>query len=246
MPIDLTQYESGLLPPTEGSAVAKLQERLGALQLAQIVHGRRAIVLFEGWEGSGRRTALRRLAGAWDPCHFATYCGAPGAGDRHWLAPYWQRLPGTGDSSLYCESWYHELVGKRLAGTIADKQWPRRCDEINEFEAQQQDHGTLLIKLFFHVTAAVQAERVAALSADPWLRFVTPHPDAGARASSEAAWTDLLSRTDTRWAPWTVIDANGPSAGLEAALEAITAALAKTVPLDPPASEAPVRAASAG
>ena len=214
-----------------------LQERLAQLQLAQIVHRQRAIILFEGWEGSGRRTALRRLAAAWDPCQFATHCGGTDDKKTHWLAPFWGQLPTAGRSALYSDSWYRQIANRRSGGELTDKAWARRCDEINEFEAQQRDQGTLIIKLFFHISEATQMERLAALRADPWQRWLTPSANSAPRASSEAIWTDLLTKTDTRWAPWTVVDANGPSAGQHTALATVAGALEKVVPLDPPSEK---------
>lgn len=236
MPIDLTKFERG--DSAGGAEPGALADRLAHLQLAQIVHRRRAIILFEGWDACGKRSAVRRLAGAWDPCAFATHCLSAPDQDRHWLATYWSCLPGAGASSLFHGSWYRYVADERLAGRLADKAWLRRCDEINEFEAQQRDHGTLIVKLFFHVTAEVQARRIAKRDADPWRRWLAPSGDRRGQPTRElrqATWTDLLSHTDTRWAPWTLIDANGQDAGAEAALGAIIGAFEKNIPLDPPA-----------
>jgi hypothetical protein len=74
-----------------------LQQRLAALQVAQIVHRKRALIIFEGWTCSGKRAALKRLVASWDPCHLSTRCvGGSEHGDdeRHWLAPFWSALHG--------------------------------------------------------------------------------------------------------------------------------------------------------
>ena len=60
----------------------------------------------------------------------------------------------------------------RVLGRLDDKRWARVCDEINEFEAQQRDHGTMIVKLFFHVTAERQAANLQAWMEDPWLRHL--------------------------------------------------------------------------
>ena len=211
-----------------------LADRLARVQLAQIVHGHRAIILFEGWDGGGRRTALRRLAGMWDPCHFAVHCEQGDDRGRHWLAHYWQSLPAAGTSTLFHRSWCRHLADQRVLGKIDGKAWSRRCDEINEFEAQQRDHGTLIVKLFFDVDPAVQADRLAARAADPWRAWLTRPGPVPPREELGAAWADLLKATDTRWAPWTRIDGNDGEAARERALSAVAEALEKTVPMDPP------------
>ena len=194
------------------------------------------MILFEGWNGSGKRAALRCLAGAWDPCAFTTHRSASEDQQRHWLAPYWASLPLPGTTTLFHGSWYRQSADDRLAGRLTDKGWARRCDEINEYEAQQRDDGTLLVKLFLHVTAAVQIERLAVRDADPWRRWLVSDGRAAApRDLAEGVWTDLLQRTDTRWAPWTVIDANGQGAAGDAVLQAVAGALENAIPLDPPA-----------
>ena len=149
-------------PPSGGdfeSALAALREHLGELQLPQIAHGRRAIILFEGPEGAGKKHALRQLAAAFDPCHYAVHCTRHDrreAAEGHWLARFWSQLPSAGDTAVFFRSWYRRVLDDRMHGRTDVKALARAFDEINEFEAQQRDYGTLIVKLFFDVSADVQ------------------------------------------------------------------------------------------
>ena len=240
--MNLTEFERGA--PFAGdyhTALAALQQRLAQLQVAQIVHRKRALIIFDGWVGSGKRAALKRLVASWDPCHLATHCvGSDDASDddRHWMAPYWSALPPAGDTSIFFRSWYRRLVWDRMNGRVDDKRWARACDEINEFEAQQRDHGTLIVKLFFHVTPEVQLARLRERQGDPWLRHLLAEHDVLGVAHRERMTEvihDLFAQTDTRWAPWRVIDANDQRAARIATLTALADALTKAMPAEPPA-----------
>jgi polyphosphate kinase 2 (PPK2 family) len=240
--IDLTQFERGA--PFDGdyqAALSALQQRLARLQVAQMVHGRRAIVIFEGWSGAGKRATLKRLVASWDPCRVATRCagrGGDGGDGRHWLAPFWSALPPAGDTTIFHHSWYRRLIDDRAAG-LDGKRWARACDEINEFESQQRDHGTLLVKLFFHVSAEVQQRRLNDRLADPWRRHLADAaavPTREARAATIAALHDMFAATDTRWAPWRIIDANDKQSSRIAALGILADAFEKAMPAEPPSN----------
>lgn len=242
MPIDLTEYERG--EPFAGdyhATLTALQQRLAHLQLAQIVHRKRALIIFEGWAGSGKRAALKRLAASWNPCHVATRRegGADAADDdRHWLAPYWGALPAAGNTAIYFGSWYRRLVEERVAGRVDDKRWARACDEVNEFEAQQRDHGTLVTKLFFHVTCEVQLARLRERQEDPWRRHLMSDDDLASitrRERTTEVLHDLFEQTDTRWAPWRLIDGNDKRAARIATLTVLADAMTKAIPAEPPA-----------
>ena len=242
MPIDLTLFERG--EPFAGdyhAALKALQQRLAHLQVAQIVHRKRVLVIFEGWVGAGKREALRRLAASWDPCHFSTRCegGVETPDDqRHWLAPYWSALPAAGDTTIFFGSWYRRLVEERVAGRADAKRWARACDEINEFEAQQSDHGTLVVKLFFHVTPEQQLVRLRARQDDAWLRPLLgdeAQASLGQRERTTEIAHDLFGLTDTRWAPWRVIDGNDERSARIATLTVLADALTKAIPAEPPA-----------
>jgi polyphosphate kinase 2 (PPK2 family) len=241
VPIDLTKFEQGN-PFTGDSAgaLAALQDQLARLQVAQIVHRKRAIILFEGWIGSGKKAALRRLVGAWDPSHVRvrSVAGADKADDdRHWLAPFWSRLPAAGDTTIFYRSWYRRIVEERVAGRLDDKRWARACDEVNEFEAQQRDHGTLVAKLFFHVSAENQMATLRDRQADPWRRHLLSEEDVaglGQRERTVDVLHDLFKQTDTRWAPWQVIDGNDEIGGSIAALTTIAGLFGKEMPAEPP------------
>jgi polyphosphate kinase 2 (PPK2 family) len=89
--IDLTHFERGdPFPGDYDATLAELQQRLARLQIAQVVHKRRALIIFEGWAGGGKKAALKRLVGSWDPCHVSTRSVGPAdsmSDGRHWLAP---------------------------------------------------------------------------------------------------------------------------------------------------------------
>jgi polyphosphate kinase 2 (PPK2 family) len=242
VPIELTDFERGA--PFSGdadAAIASLQDRIARLQLSQIVHRKRAIILFEGWTGSGKRAALKKLSGALDPTHLRVISvgGADEADDdRHWLAPFWSRIPAAGDTTIFYRSWYRRIVEERVAGKLDDKRWARACDEVNEFEAQQRDHGTLVAKLFFHVTAERQAATLRERQEDPWRRHLLSKESVAGlslRDRNLEVLHDLFALTDTRWAPWKVVDSNDEVAASIEALTIIAEQLEKAMPVEPPA-----------
>jgi polyphosphate kinase 2 (PPK2 family) len=230
------------------SALAALREQLGELQLPQIAHGRRAVILFEGPEGAGKKHALKALAMAFDPCHFVVHNvrhDRREAAEGHWLARFWRKLPSAGDTAVFYRSWYRRVLDDRLFGRIDEKALGRAFDEINEFEAQQRDYGTLILKLYFDVSADVQEQRLKVRDANPWARVTRKEEPVTVRHEGYArALKDVLANTDTRWSPWVRIDGNEESGAALIALSAIADAWAKAMPAEPPrVVSSPTRAA---
>lgn len=226
------------MDPALNSALAALREHLAELQLPQIAHGRRAIILFEGPDGAGKKLALKQLAAAFDPCHFNVYSTAfdrREANEGHWLARFWRQLPPAGQTSIFFRSWYRRVLDDRVLGRTAEDSVSRVFDEINEFEVQQRDYGTLLVKLYFDVSADVQEQRLAQRRQNPWRGRVAV--DDFIRADDPAyqhALDELRANTDTRWSPWRTIDGDDEQQAALAALEVTAEAWAKAMPAEPP------------
>lgn len=246
MPINLEEFERGA--PFSGdfaAALAALQDRLARVQLAQVVHRRRAVIVLEGPEGAGKKAILKRLGAALDPCHYDVHCVTPDrrqSSEGHWLARFWNRLPAAGHTAIFFHSWYRRVLEDHVMGLVSDKEWKRGFDEINEFESQQRDYGTLLIKLYFHATDKVLDERIGARAADPWEHHLLGPVElrtADGRESYRQSLAQMFKQTDTRWAPWMGVDANDEPAALVAALTIIAEALEKAIPLDVPARSEP-------
>lgn len=234
MGVELARFEQGdAFAGDYPAALAGVRQRLQQLQLAQIVHGERVILVIDGWDGSGRKAMLQLLAASLDPCHVSVHARRSDLDGRHWLSPYWSQLPRAGETCILFDSWNSDAVASRVTGDLPDKEWGRTSDEINEFEARQIEHGAMLLKLFFHVSPAVQASRLAEQAADPWLRCLMSD-DAVPRSLAQGSWEQLLTRTNTRWAPWTIIDGADEQSATIAALTAIADALQKKVPAAPP------------
>jgi polyphosphate kinase 2 (PPK2 family) len=231
------------------SALAALRDHLGELQLPQIAHGRRAIILFEGPQGAGKKYALKQLAAAFDPCHFvvhSTEYDRREASEGHWLARFWRQLPPAGHTSIFFRSWYRRAIDDRVLGRTPEDSVPRVFDEINEFEAQQRDYGTLLVKLYFDVSADVQERRLAERRQSLWPERAQ---DEFIRADDPAwqhALDELRANTDTRWSPWRTIDGDNEEQAALAALEAIADAWSKAMPAEPPQLVRAPRAVQSG
>nr|WP_280638915.1 hypothetical protein [Sphingomicrobium aestuariivivum] len=226
-----------------GDDLAEVRARLMGLQLRQLAHRQRLILLVEGWEASGKRAFLRQVLGSLDPCSAQCICLDPsaiGSEDRHWLAKYWNALPGAGHSRLFYKSWYRSLVDERVLRGMSDENWTRGCDEINEFEAQQRDHDTIIVKLFFHCSAPTLERRMKKRLADPWQRQLTADGEIEARDRRNdyvSAWNAVFEDTDTRWAPWKLVDAEDHDIAVRAAAAHLVDVLDKALPDAPPAEQ---------
>ncbi len=241
MAIALSDYESG--PKYEGDyvqALADVQARLAKIQVAHIVHKRRAIIMFEGWDAAGKGGTIQRLTAEWDPRYFEVWpIGVPTPEEkaRHFLWRFWSKLPAEGDISVFDRSWYGRVLVERVEGFATEKEWRRAYDEINEFEAQQKDSGTTIVKLFLHTTQDEQDKRLKARLEHPWKRWKITPDDFRNRLRRDdylAAMEDMFRLTDTRWAPWKVIDGTHKKYARLKALEHIADVLEKAVPMKPP------------
>ena len=108
------------------------------------------------------------------------------------------------------------------------------------FEAQQVETGTNIIKLFVHITQETQDEQLAQRLDTPWKRWKTGTDDYRNRARRAEYWDamhDMFEKTDTKQAPWKVIDNNNRKAGRIAALTYVAERLEKLVPMDFPAPD---------
>lgn len=249
MPIALADYEAGGKYAGDYAAdLAVLQDRLARIQAAHIVHSCQTVILFEGWDAAGKGGIIQRLCAEWDPRWFEVWpIGAPSDEEkaRHFLYRFWKRLPGKREIAVFDRSWYGRVAVERVEGFATERDWQRGYDEINEFEAQLAESGTIILKLFVHVTQEEQDRRLAARLDDPWKRWKTGAEDyrnRARRADYLKAYADMFDRTDTRWAPWAVIDGNGKKAARIAALTHIADTLERRVPMVPPPRDPHVEA----
>ncbi|WP_260580356.1 polyphosphate kinase 2 family protein [Sphingopyxis sp. PET50] len=241
MTIDLSDFESGAkYGGNYSDDLYALQQRLERIQAAHITHGQRSVIMFEGWDAAGKGGVITRLTAMLDPRYFEVWpIAAPNEEEkaRHFLWRFWKRLPGNREIAVFDRSWYGRVLVERVEGYASEGEWRKGYDEINEFEAQLTGSGTNLVKLFIHITQAEQDKRFADRLDDPWKRWKTGAEDyrnRAKRADYLAAMHDMFAQTNTRWAPWKVIDGNNKKAGRIAALTHIADTLEAAVPMTPP------------
>lgn len=249
MTIDLSDFEAGnKYDGNYAEDLGKLQTRLAHIQVAHIVHAKRAVLLFEGWDAAGKGGIIQRMCAGWDPRNFQVWpikAPTPDELAHHFLWRFWQKLPASGEIAVFDRSWYGRVLVERVEGFAQEAEWRRGYDEINEFEAQQVDSGTTIVKLFVHTTQKEQDKRLADRLDHPWKRWKTGADDYRNRAKREnylAAMHDMFKRTDTRWAPWTIIDGGNKKAARIAALTAIAERLEANVDMTPPPLDPEVEA----
>jgi AMP-polyphosphate phosphotransferase len=243
MTINLWDYETGAsFDGDYGDALADLQKRLSHLFVANHVYGRKAIIVCEGWDAAGKGGAIQRLTAECDPRGYRVWpISAPTDEEKahHYLWRFWRRLPRGGEIAIFDRSWYGRVLVERVEGFATDAEWRRAYDEINELESGLANDGAVIVKLFFHVTQAVQDERLRARLDHPWKRWKVGPEDLRNRARRDDylnALKDMFAHTDTRWAPWTVIDGNDKKAARIAALTRVADVLEAALPKDPPAA----------
>ena len=241
MTINLWDYEAGAAYDGDYKDDLKaLQERLSRLAVANHVHGRKAIVVCEGWDASGKGGAIQRMTAECDPRAVRVWpIAAPSDEEKghHYLWRFWRRMPKAGEIAIFDRSWYGRVLVERIEGFASEAEWRRAYDEINELESSLANDGVTIVKLFFHITRETQDARLKARLDHPWKRWKVNAEDIrnrGRRDDYLDAIKEMLAETDTRWAPWTAIDGNNKKSARIAALTRVAEALAEALPKGPP------------
>ncbi|HXA53578.1 MAG TPA: UDP-galactose-lipid carrier transferase [Solirubrobacteraceae bacterium] len=212
-----------------------LQERLLALrlELAGLCDdghlGPPVCVLFEGWDASGKGGAIKRLVAPLDPRHVrvAEFAAPDATAKRHhFLWRFWPALPGWGGFTVLDRSWYGRVLVERVDELAAEEEWKRAYGEIVEFERMLTEEGTVLIKLFLHISSDEQLKRFEARANDP-LKSWKLSPDDWRNRSEREPYTqaleEMFERTDAKHARWHVVAAESKHYARAHVLETVIA-----------------------
>lgn len=218
----------------------KWQVRLLQIQQAYYHQDRRAILVFEGWDASGKGGAIRRLTEKLDPRGYTVHpIGAPSPEEqsKHYLHRFQARLPSAGSIAIFDRSWYGRVLVERVEEFASDSQWQRAYQEINEFERMLADDGARIVKIFLHITPQEQLKRFAERLENPMKRWKLTEEDIRNRGrwdDYEAAINDMLHYTSTNSAQWHAIAGDHKWYTRIEVLKHIVKTLEKDVDVAPP------------
>ena len=190
--------------------------RLKLYELSKQAHQHRLpiIVVFEGWDGSGKNRNIRELSRCLDPRGFKVRETHPPQAheiQKPWLWRFWMQIPRRGQIAIFDRSWYGRVLVERVAGITPIPDWIRAYEEINAFERTLAGDGTVFIKMWLQIDRREQLRRFIQWSRDPanaWQIAAEDWEHHRQYDSYLAAARDVLTNTSQPAAPWLVIAAN--------------------------------------
>ena len=192
----------------------QLQLRELAYQL--YVQKRTLVVVYEGWDAAGKGGNIKRVTEKLDPRGYEVFSIAAPSGEdatHHYLYRFWRRLkpPDEKQVLIFDRSWYGRVMVERIEGFCTEAEWRRAYREINEFERQLVDFGMILVKFWIHIGQEEQLRRFEARRKITYKAWKLTDEDWRNREKWDAykeAVNDMLLKTSTVTAPWTIVEGN--------------------------------------
>lgn len=190
------------------------QARLSGLLRHKKMRRHALVAVFEGNDAAGKGGAIRRVAAALDPRQYRIVpIAAPTEEERAqpYLWRFWRHIPARGKFTVFDRSWYGRVLVERVEGFCPPSDWMRAYGEINDFEEQLRDAGIVVVKFWLSIDQQTQLERFEAREAVPFKRFKITEEDWRNREKWDQyaeAVGDMVDRTSTTIAPWTLVEAN--------------------------------------
>ena len=212
-----------------------LQVRLKALHNQAYLKGIPIIVAYEGWDAAGKGGNIKRLTSALDARGYIVHPIAspkPFEKSRHHLWRFWTRLPKTGHFAIFDRTWYGRVMVERLEGFCSENDWQRAYNEINEFEKELSDWGSVIVKFWVHIDKDTQLARFTDRQNTPEKQWKITDEDWRNREKwdlYEQAVDEMIAKTSTTYAPWHVLESNDKKYARVKALKIIIAALEKAL-----------------
>ncbi|HET7292087.1 MAG TPA: hypothetical protein VFM88_06665 [Vicinamibacteria bacterium] len=213
----------------------ELQVRLRELHFEMYEKQVPALAVFEGWDAAGKGGAIKRITETLEPRGYTVSSFSAPRGEEkthHYLWRFWRALPRAGHLGIFDRSYYGRVLVERVEGFCSEAEWRRAYREINEFEAHQESAGMVICKFWLHISKEEQIRRFKDRERDPFRSYKLTPEDWRNRARWEeyaAAVEDMLAKTSTAEAPWTVVPANDKYFARVMVLETLAAAVARAL-----------------
>jgi polyphosphate:AMP phosphotransferase len=190
------------------------EDRLHELQYT--VHRKKVpvTILFEGWDAAGKGGAIIRLDRALNPrCSVVEPISSPTPDEKshHYLWRFIRSMPTAGDITIFDRTWYGRVLVERVEHFCSEEEWQRAYHEINMMEDYLVRSGVVLIKFWLQIDKQTQLERFREREKDPLKKYKITEEDWRNRkkwSRYNAAIDDMLEKTSTPYAPWTIVESN--------------------------------------
>lgn len=206
-------------------------QRLNALSRSDAFKERSVVIVLEGNDAAGKGGTIRRITSALDARQYGVIqIASPTEEERAqpYLWRFWRHVPSRGRFTIYDRSWYGRVLVERVEGFCTKDAWMRAYGEMNDFELQLKEHGIVLVKLWLAVTKDEQLRRFKDREKTRFKRFKITAEDWRNRDKwddYELAASDMIDRTSTSFAPWTIVEANDKHYARAKALDTVCDAI---------------------
>jgi polyphosphate kinase 2 (PPK2 family) len=239
--LDTVDLDKSLTREEYVENLIKYQLQLRELAYQLYVQQRTLVVVYEGWDAGGKGGNIRRVTERLDPRGYEVYSIAAPKGDdatHHYLWRFWRRLrpPDEKQVLIFDRSWYGRVMVERIEGFCNEEEWKRAYREINEFERQLADFGMIIAKFWIHISPEEQLRRFQERQNTPHKQWKLTDEDWRNREKWDRyreAVEDMLLRTSTVTAPWTVIEGNHKWFARVKALRTLVEVLSKELDYQP-------------
>jgi polyphosphate:AMP phosphotransferase len=191
-----------------------LQDRIHELGHRIYRHRLPVVIVYQGWDAAGKGGNIRRLVRTLDPRGYEVVpISAPNDVEKahHYLWRFWLKMPKAGHITIFDRSWYGRVLVERVEGFCTDEEWRRAYREINEMEQHLVHSGTLMLKFWLQIDQDEQLRRFQAREQNEHKRWKMGDEDWRNREKWDqytVAVEEMLYRTSTTLAPWTVVPSN--------------------------------------
>ncbi|HZB13671.1 MAG TPA: polyphosphate kinase 2 family protein [Chryseolinea sp.] len=219
----LNKSEAGELLEAGLQHLAEVQEKLYAQNQYSV------LIVLQAMDAAGKDSAVKHIMSGFNPLGVKVYSfKAPTHQelDHHYLWRHNLALPGRGEIAIHNRSHYENvlvtrvhpeyLLKEHLPGIdsvekVNKKFWKRRFKQINRFEKNISQNGTIILKFFLHLSKDEQKKRLLERINDPEKNWKFSFGDLGERAhwsDYHQAYEEAISATSTSHAPWYIIPAD--------------------------------------
>ena len=194
--------------------LAKWQGKLSELVRDPRFKNRSLVCAFEGADAAGKGGAIRRITASMDARDYQIIpVAAPTEEERAqpYLWRFWRQIPRNGRVAIFDRTWYGRVLVERVEGFCAEADWLRAYTEINDFEHDLANAGVIVMKFWLQISKEEQLKRFKEREKIEFKRFKITEEDWRNREKWDPyqdAICDMVDRTSTGTAPWTLVEAN--------------------------------------